>query len=210
MKMRALLLASAIWLALPSPAAFAQDGLADARAVKLAPWRGFIIEASRRFGIPENWIGGVIMAESAGQAVRDGQPITSRAGAMGLMQLMPSTFEDMRNLHGLGDDPYDPRDNILAGTAYLRAMYERFGYPGLFGAYNAGPERYQASLQGLKLPPETRAYLAQLTQSTPQTVPETTPGMTVFVGLPRENSTAITPQNSPLFVPLNPAKPGEN
>ena len=58
---------------------------------------------------------------------------------MGLMQLMPATWAAMRAEHGLGHDPHDPRDNILAGTAYLRAMYDRFGYPGLFAAYNAGP-----------------------------------------------------------------------
>jgi soluble lytic murein transglycosylase-like protein len=48
----------------------------------------------------------------------------------------------MRGRLGLGTNPHDPRDNILAGTLYLRLMYDRFGYPGLFGAYNAGPGRY--------------------------------------------------------------------
>jgi hypothetical protein len=43
-------------------------------------------------------------------------------------------------------DPHAPRDNILAGTLYLRLMYDRFGYPGLFGAYNAGPGRYASYL----------------------------------------------------------------
>jgi hypothetical protein len=86
-----------------------------------------------------------------------GRPITSRAGAMGLMQLMPATWASMRSALGLGGDPYQPRDNILAGTAYLRAMYDRFGYPGLFGAYNAGPGRYGASVNaGRSLPDETR------------------------------------------------------
>src|SRR3546814_6466977 len=61
---------------------------------------------------------------------------------MGLMQVMPGTYEDMRRAHDLGADPHDPRDNILAGTAYLRAMYDRYGYPNLFAAYNAGPGRY--------------------------------------------------------------------
>jgi hypothetical protein len=66
----------------------------------------------------------------------------------------------MRDAHGLGPDPHDPRDNILAGTAYLRAMYDRFGYPGLFAAYNAGPARYAGHLaSGNPLPAETRAYL---------------------------------------------------
>lgn len=76
----------------------------------------------------------------------------------------------LRAAHGLGNDPDDPRDNILAGAAYLRLMYDRFGYPGLFAAYNAGPERYAGHLAtGRTLPGETRAYLARLTDNVPRT-----------------------------------------
>ena len=131
-------------------------------------WQGFIAEASRRFGVPEAWIRAVIQAESGGRTTLDGRPITSRAGAMGLMQVMPGTYEEMRRAHGLGSDPYDPRDNILAGVAYLRAMYDRYGYPGLFAAYNAGPGRYEEHLRaGQPLPAETRAYLDKLALTPP-------------------------------------------
>src|SRR3546814_3744389 len=69
----------------------------------------------------------------------------------------------MRRRLGLGSDPHAPRDNILAGTLYLRLMYDRFGYPGLFGAYNAGPARYAAYLEGRRsLPGETRDYLRKV------------------------------------------------
>src|SRR3546814_9015860 len=62
---------------------------------------------------------------------------------------------DMRARLGLGNDPHAPRDNILAGTYYLRLMYDCFGYPGLFGAYNAGPARYAAFVRtGRALPAE--------------------------------------------------------
>ena len=126
-------------------------------------WAPLTAEAAQRFAIPEAWIRAVIRAESAGRTERDGRPITSRAGAMGLMQVMPETFEEMRQSHGLGPDPYEPRDNILAGTAFLRAMYERFGYPGLFAAYNAGPERFATWLrQGGSLPQETLDYLGRI------------------------------------------------
>lgn len=85
---------------------------------------------------------------------------------MGLMQVMPRTYAEMRIEHGLGTDPHDPRDNILAGTAYLRAMYDRFGFPGLFAAYNAGPERYDDHVKrGRPLPPETIAYLRKIQAS---------------------------------------------
>lgn len=126
-------------------------------------WAGEIGEASRRFQIPRSWIRRVMIAESGGQTVLRGQPAVSSAGAMGLMQLMPGTWVRMRALLGLGSNPFDARDNILAGAAYLRLMYDRFGYPGLFGAYNAGPTRYAAYLAGVRsLPAETRAYMAAL------------------------------------------------
>lgn len=133
---------------------------AFARADPVARWRTYIDEASRRFGVPTPWIERVMQAESGGRTRIAGRPVVSRAGAMGLMQLMPGTWAHMQNVLGLGDDPHDPRDNILAGTAYLRAMYDRFGYPGLFAAYNAGPVRYAAYLgRRATLPSETRAYL---------------------------------------------------
>jgi soluble lytic murein transglycosylase-like protein len=142
-------------------AAIALIASTPAHAVPLARWQSYIAEASTRFGVPAAWIERVMRAESAGQTQFQGRPITSRAGAMGLMQLMPATWAAMRARLGLGADPYDPRDNILAGTFYLRLMYDRFGYPGLFAAYNAGPGRYADHLaNGRPLPGETRAYLA--------------------------------------------------
>ena len=132
-----------------------------AHADQVTRWRPYIDEASVRFGIPVAWVERVIRAESAGLTTLNGRPTTSRAGAMGLMQLMPGTWAQMRAALRLGNDPQDPHDNILAGTAYLRLMYDRFGYPGLFAAYNAGPARYTAYLAtGRTLPGETRAYLA--------------------------------------------------
>lgn len=144
-------------------AAIALIASSPAHADPLARWQTYIAEASARFGVPVAWIERVMRAESAGQTQFQGRPITSRAGAMGLMQLMPGTWAQMRAALRLGRDPHDPRDNILAGTAYLRLMYDRFGYPGLFAAYNAGPMRYAASVAtGRKLPGETRAYLASV------------------------------------------------
>ncbi len=127
-------------------------------------WRPHIEEASQRFGVPAPWIERVMKAESGGRTELHGRPVVSRAGAMGLMQLMPGTWSEMRSRLGLGADPHAPRDNILAGTFYLRLMHDRFGYPGLFGAYNAGPARYAAYLAGRQpLPGETRDYLRKVT-----------------------------------------------
>ena len=126
-------------------------------------WTGEISEASKRFGIPGEWIRKVVRAESGGNDLLLGRPVVSRAGAMGLMQLMPTTWAEMRLDLGLGHNPFDPHDNIIAGAAYLRVMYDRFGYPGLFAAYNAGPRRFVEHLQtGRPLPRETMAYLSKI------------------------------------------------
>ena len=96
--------------------------------------------------------------ESSGQ-VR----ATSPKGAMGLMQLMPGTWSDLSLRYGLGDDPFDPHDNIAAGAGYLRELHDRYGAPGFLAAYNAGPARYEDHLAtGRPLPAETRAYVAAL------------------------------------------------
>ncbi|MDV3455869.1 lytic transglycosylase domain-containing protein [Sphingomonas sp. HF-S4] len=147
-------------------------------ADRMAQWDGLIAEAASRFGIPDDWIRRVMRAESGGRTTLAGRPIASAKGAMGLMQVMPATYAEMARRHGLGADPHAPRDNILAGAAYLRAMYDRFGYPGLFAAYNAGPARYAAHLRtGNPLPGETRIYLARVTGA-PLIPPEKRPGLT--------------------------------
>jgi len=133
------------------------------RSVSQAEIDAYVAEASGRFGMPEPWIREVIRQESGGRTTLNGKPIVSKAGAMGLMQLMPGTYEEMRRKHGLGSDPFEPRDNILAGTAYLREMYNLFGSPGFLGAYNCGPRCYGDYLAGNRgLPSETRNYIASV------------------------------------------------
>jgi soluble lytic murein transglycosylase-like protein len=121
------------------------------------PFAAHISEASHRFGVPAALIRAVMRQESAGDA-----RAVSSAGARGLMQIMPGIWGDLRARWSLGADPFDPRDNILAGTAYLRELHDRFGSPGFLAAYNAGPARYEAYLAGRPLPAETRAYVAAL------------------------------------------------
>lgn len=128
------------------------------------PWGPHIREAAARFRVPERWIHEVMRQESGGRLHgADGLPITSPAGAMGLMQVMPRTYDTLRRSHGLGDDPYQPRDNILAGAAYIREMHDRYGAPAFLAAYNAGPDRLDAVLAGATvLPDETVNYLASV------------------------------------------------
>ncbi|MBX3576108.1 MAG: lytic transglycosylase domain-containing protein [Rhizobiaceae bacterium] len=122
------------------------------------PWSAHVAEAAKRFAIPERWIRAVMWAESTND-----MRAVSPKGAIGLMQVMPATWQELRADHGLGDDPFEPRDNILAGTAYLREMLDRFGRKGFLAAYNAGPRRYEQHLAtGRPLPRETVEYVAKL------------------------------------------------
>ncbi len=151
-------------LAAAQPSAFTSEQQMGYRQL-MQRWEPLIAEASQRYGVPETWIRSVMQAESGGRTMSgDNRPITSSAGAMGLMQLMPSTWRDMRADHGLGPDPYAPRDNIFAGAAYLHWLNSKYGYPALFAAYNDGPGNLEARMldAGL-LPGETRSYLARVT-----------------------------------------------
>ncbi len=117
-----------------------------------------LLEASRRFHVPASWLRAVMRAESHGDAKS-----VSDKGAIGLMQVMPRTYVELRAKYGFGSDPFDPHDNILAGAAYLAEMFARYGSPGFLAAYNAGPRRYEDHLLGGRpLPAETTDYVARL------------------------------------------------
>jgi len=127
------------------------------------PWGPYIAKASTRFDVPERWIREVMRVESGGQMYQGGRLTTSSAGAMGLMQVMPGTYEELRQRHALDDDPFEPHDNILAGTAYIREMYDLYGSPGFLAAYNAGPRRFEDyAIRNRGLPNETRRYVAKI------------------------------------------------
>lgn len=127
------------------------------------PWGPYIQEASKRFDVPEQWVRAVIQQESGGKLFHDGQLVTSGPGAMGLMQLMPPTYDEMRAAYNLGGDAYEPHDNIMAGTAYLRQLYDVYGSPGFLAAYNAGPGRLEDFItRNRTLPRETRNYVASI------------------------------------------------
>ena len=149
-------------------------------------WAASIAEASRRFDIPETWIRAIMRVESHGDA-----RAVSPKGAMGLMQIMPPTWDEVRARHGLGTDPCEPHDTINAGAAYLAQMRDRYGMPGALAAYNAGPARYEEhKLLGVPLPGETAAYLDKLTP----VIGHAAPGL--FAGASRRTTGA---RNASLF-----------
>jgi hypothetical protein len=141
--------------------AMAQTPPAAAQVGTLSPMESvasLVDEASRRFSIPAPWIRSVMQIESGGDA-----DALSPKGAMGLMQIMPETYTALRQAFGLGADPYQPRDNIMAGAAYLREMLDLYGTSGFLAAYNAGPARYEEHLATREpLPEETQIYLSRL------------------------------------------------
>jgi soluble lytic murein transglycosylase-like protein len=121
------------------------------QAARLARYATVIQQASRRFGVPIELICGVMIQESGGRAAA-----VSHCGATGLMQLMPATARRM----GVSNS-YDPVQNIMGGTKYLRMLLDRFGgnIALAVAGYNAGEgnvEKY-----GRRIPPfaETRAYV---------------------------------------------------
>lgn len=172
---------------------------APAAAQPLAPGANVevaVADAAAVFGLPRDWIWRVMAQESGG----DPRAI-SRAGALGLMQLMPATWSKVRARLALGPDPFDIHDNVMAGAAYLREMFDRFGEPGFLAAYNMGPARYGDYVAGrASLPRETRAYLARLW-----------PAAGGFGGAPSRARVswlhaALAPTDRGIF-PLNPRSP---
>ncbi|WP_425105149.1 lytic transglycosylase domain-containing protein [Ancylobacter sp.] len=154
----ALFLASGLLIGGVSPGSATAQTTMPTVAYSVTSYAAHIDEAAQRFELPASWIRAVLRAESGGDP-----RAVSPAGAMGLMQIMPATWDELRVHHGLGADPFDPRDNILAGAAYLRQLHDRYGsIRAMLAAYTAGPARYEASLAGERLPLETRTYIAAL------------------------------------------------
>jgi len=120
----------------------------------LRPYWQWIAHGAAETGLPQELIAAVIWAESAGNP-----RAVSPAGAQGLMQLMPETARMLAV-----EDPFEPRQNILAGSRYLRQLLDQFGaLPLALAAYNAGPGRVR---QYGGIPPfaETQAYVRRVLQ----------------------------------------------
>ena len=137
---------------------------APSRQAQLSP----VIEAAaRRHELDPRLVEAVIRAESAFDPLA-----VSRAGAMGLMQIMPATARDLAL-----EAPFEPAANVTAGAAYLRRMLDLFGgrFDLALAAYNAGPSRVTA-YGGVPPYPETVSYVRRvlgewLGDAAPEVVP---------------------------------------
>ena len=177
-------------------------------------WTPTIKAAAQKFGVAEDWIKAVMRVESGGRTLlSEKQPIKSDKGAMGLMQVMPATYRDMQQQYGLGGNPYDPHDNIFAGAAYLSWLHDKYGYPKMFAAYNAGPGAVETAR---KLPNETRAYVKSIARILGDEAPDTSDGelsaaakaVNLVANLTRPNGETVTVEGAKVDS-IRAALPGE-
>lgn len=194
----------------PPPSAYDLEQQMGPSAL-MARWNSLIAQASQRFGVPAPWIREVMRMESGGRTMSgENAPIVSRAGAMGLMQLMPDTYAEMRAEYGLGANPFDPRDNIFAGVAYLKWLHGKYGYPAMFAAYNDGPGNLEAHMNDDRsLPSETQNYVARIADRLggESVYPRGGSG-TRLLRLTRPNGTPVL-IDATRVVALHPALPGD-
>jgi soluble lytic murein transglycosylase-like protein len=193
----------------PGPSAFALEN-AMTYGQRMERWTPLIREASRRFNVSGQWIRAVIMIESGGRTMLgENRPITSPAGAMGLMQLMPETWREMRRAYRLGADPYDPHDNITAGTAVLAILYRQYGYPTMFAAYNDGPGMLAAhAALNQPLPTETENYVRNIASILSTGVMHRAGGPRSLARLTRPDGSAVM-IDAASVVSIRDALPGE-
>jgi hypothetical protein len=175
------------------PPVFDPDAGMSGRAL-IERWDPLITDAAKRFNIPAAWIRDVMRSESGGRTFLNGQPITSSRGALGLMQVEPGTYAEMAAQYRLGEDPFNPQDNIYAGAAYLRWLHGKYGFPAMFAAYNDGPGHLEDHLQhGAPLPAETRAYVAGITQALGRGAEWLTRSAKLTLTAPNGNKIAVDP-----------------
>jgi len=115
-----------------------------------------VVKEAERIGLDPNIAVHALYKETGN--LKNPETVRSKAGAIGIMQLMPKTAKE------LGVDPFDPEQNIRGGVAYLKKMMDKYNDPTLaLAAYNAGPGRVDRALrsgQGIEgLPRETRNYI---------------------------------------------------
>ena len=126
---------------------------ANCKSMSPTELSSLIKETAERDGLTPDLLRAVIHKESAFNPCA-----VSRAGAAGLMQLMPSTIQQFKV-----EDPFDPKENVAAGSKLLKQLLTRYGgdLSLALGAYNAGPGRVDAA-KGIPMIPETIDYVSSI------------------------------------------------
>ncbi len=136
----------------PETATGAPDDQAETgSALRATPYGEIIAAMSEAHGVNPMLVRALIQVESGYQP-----KARSRKGAMGLMQLMPSTARayKVRN-------PFDPKSNIEAGIKHLKTLIDKFGVELALAAYNAGPAAVE-KFNGIPPYRETRKYVNRI------------------------------------------------
>jgi hypothetical protein len=159
--------------------------------------------AGNRYGLPKGLVSAVMVTES------DGNPhLVSKAGAMGLMQLMPATVITLRV-----KDPFNPAENIEAGAHYLADMVRRYpiSWEHILAAYNGGPEYVARHPDPTAWAPDIKEYVRKVfSHWRPGSIPS-------FDKAPQAPAVALQPQRWDVVVgpaeimPVNPdAQPSDS
>ncbi|GBR45751.1 murein transglycosylase [Acetobacter pomorum] len=172
-------------------------------------WGPYIQEASTRFSIPQAWIRAVMQQESGGHQYMHGHLTRSVHGAVGLMQIKPDTYHELAKRYQLGSDPYNPHDNIMAGSGYIRQLYDRFGSPDFLAAYSCGPQCMENHrTRHTALPSYAKAYLAAVSPHLNDPVPNTlSPANAIAIANTQPPATAaptVTPPQQQVATIANP------
>lgn len=131
-------------------------GLKEHSIVKAGkPYVSLLIEVAKRWGIPEVLLSHQVNAESSFRP-----SVVSPAGAVGLMQIMPTTAPAVAKRHGIPAGPLtDPRVNLNLGAAYMRELFNaawkfrpdpKGAYKLALAGYLAGPRRIREIAQGIR------------------------------------------------------------
>ena len=138
---------------LPDPAPKRVDRQRERKTIQIQAYLPVIRRIAVRYGVEEALIRAVSMAESEWD-----RTAISKKGAIGLMQLMPETAQEM-----MVKNPFSPRQNIEGGVRYLRELLTRFNNDIILAvaAYNAGPLRVEA-YGGVPPIAETRRFVRRV------------------------------------------------
>lgn len=132
----------------------AEEGFSALDAQRIDRYSDALLDAAEAYDLPFAFLAGVAWVES-----RFSPSAVSSAGARGLMQIMPSTWAELRPRVGVPDEPFNPRASAMVGAYYLRALLQRFGneeetlagyYAGAGGVSKHGWSKFRSYVEAVQ------------------------------------------------------------